>query len=171
MALSTLRQLGLIISAIGSLNWAVAYFHIITHAFAKAVLFMRVGNLIHRSNDYQDLRRSRISVANIPYGASLLICTNLRLRGFPFFAGFYSKDIWLESAPLGRFPIFIYLIFFGAVVITVLYSTRFIFFLLIRNVETLTLNSEMDDSKFSGDTNYPLLRLWATSLFSGARLR
>ena len=47
VALSTPRQLGLIISAIGSLNWAVAYFHIITYAFAKAVLFMRVGNLIH----------------------------------------------------------------------------------------------------------------------------
>jgi len=171
VALSTLSQLGLMISAIGSLNWIVAYFHIITHAFSKALLFIRVGNLIHRSNDYQDLRRSRISVANIPYCASLLICTNIRLRGFPFFAGFYSKDIWLESLPLGRFSIFIYLIFFGAVVITVLYSTRLIFFLLIRNVEALTLNSEIDDSKFSQDTNYPLLRLWVISLFSGAGLR
>lgn len=173
VALSTLSQLGLMISAIGTLNWSVAYFHMITHAFTKALLFMRVGNLIHSSNDYQDLRKSKISVINIPLYSSLLINTNLRLRGFPFFAGFYSKDMWLESVPFGEFSIFIYLVFLIAVIITVLYSARLIFFLLIRNVESLSLTSEIGGSdKPEWGTNLPtFFRLWVYSLVSGSRLR
>ena len=93
VALSTLRQLGLIVSAIGLTQWLVAFFHIITHAFTKALLFIRVGNLIHSSNDYQDIRQSKVTSKNIPLSSSLLVCTNLSLRGFPFLAGFYSKDI------------------------------------------------------------------------------
>jgi len=145
----------------------------ITHAFTKALLFMRVGNLIHSSNDYQDLRKSKISVINIPLYSSLLINTNLRLRGFPFFAGFYSKDMWLESVPFGEFSIFIYLVFLIAVIITVLYSARLIFFLLIRNVESLSLTSEIGGSdKPEWGTNLPtFFRLWVYSLVSGSRLR
>jgi len=63
VALSTLSQLGLIFTAMGINQWAIAYFHIITHAYTKALLFIRVGNIIHSCNDYQDLRQSTVSPA------------------------------------------------------------------------------------------------------------
>merc|ERR1712066_996383 len=86
VALSTLRQLGLMISAIGCNNWSIRYFHLLTHAYIKALLFIRVGNLIHSRLDYQDLRKVSLSMTALPLRASFLACTNLRLCGFPFFS-------------------------------------------------------------------------------------
>lgn len=92
VALSTLRHLGLIFSSVGLNQWVISFFHIITHAFSKALLFLRVGNIIHSRNEYQDLRRSKVTSTALPISSSLVISTNLRLCGMPFFAGFYSKD-------------------------------------------------------------------------------
>jgi NADH-ubiquinone oxidoreductase chain 5 len=61
VALSTLRQLGLIIRALGCDNWVVRYFHLLAHAYVKALLFIRVGTLIHSALDYQDIRKSSLS--------------------------------------------------------------------------------------------------------------
>jgi len=167
VALSTLRQLGLIVSAIGLTQWLVAFFHMITHAFTKALLFIRVGNLIHSSNDYQDIRQSKVTPKNIPLSSSLLVCTNLSLRGFPFLAGFYSKDIWLESSPLRVSPVFISALFIVAVRITCLYSTRLVFFLIVRKTEAPTLRLESEE-----DMNFkiPVSTLWVVSLVSGASI-
>lgn len=93
VALSTLRQLGLIMAAIGLQQPSTAFFHLITHAFTKALLFIGVGNLIHSSNEYQDLRQSTVTLKTLPVCGSILICTNLSLAGSPFFRGFYSKDM------------------------------------------------------------------------------
>lgn len=152
VALSTLRQLGLIMRAIGCSNWAISYFHLLTHAYVKALLFIRVGNLIHSTLDYQDLRKSSLSISSLPLSSSFLLCTNMRLCGFPFFSTFYSKDTWLEYSYTISTPLFIYIFFGLAVVITVLYSARLIFYLLIRKSEgfrTAAQREENSDLKTS----------------------
>jgi len=167
VALSTLRQLGLMISAIGCNNWSIRYFHLLTHAYIKALLFIRVGNLIHSRLDYQDLRKVSLSMTALPLRASFLACTNLRLCGFPFFSTFYSKDMWLEYSYSATNPIFIYLLFGLAVVITVLYSARLIFYLLIRKSERLTTVVEREERV---DLKFSIILLWTAALTSGPTL-
>ena len=90
VALSTLRQLGLIIASVGLGLYLVAFTHLLAHAFFKALLFIAVGNIIHLSDDFQDLRKggltsySRISLA-------FRGLANLSLCGLPFSRGFFSK--------------------------------------------------------------------------------
>ena len=168
VALSTLRQLGLIIRAIGCNNWSIGYFHLLTHAYIKALLFISVGNLIHSRLDYQDLRKVSLSISALPLRASFLACTNLRLCGFPFFSTFYSKDMWLEYAYSINSPIFVYLLFGFAVVITVLYSARLIFYLLIRKSERITTVIEREERV---DLKFSIILLWVAALTSGPVLR
>lgn len=167
VALSTLSHLGLIISGLGIQQWAISYFHILTHAFSKALLFMRVGNLIHSGNDYQDLRLSKLSAQSLPISSSLLISTNLRLSGIPFFAGFYSKDIWLEVFLMIESPSFIYLMFIVGVGLSCIYPTRLLFLLLIRATESIRSTAESEENI---DFKIAAFILWYYSLFSGAAL-
>jgi len=167
VALSTLRQLGLMFSAIGLNQWIITYFHMITHAYTKALLFIRVGNVIHSCNDYQDLRKSKVSPTIIPISCSILLATNLSLSGFPFLAGFYSKDLWLEMTMLSSTPSVIYVGFLLAVVITCLYSARLVFYLSVREVESPTLNMEREER---GDFKIAVSLIWGFSLLSGSCL-
>merc|ERR1712110_1202660 len=84
IALSTLRQLGIIILTLGIGNPILSFFHLLSHAFFKAILFMCAGIVIHNMKDYQDIRKIGISY------------TNIRLCGLPFLRGFYSKDLIIE---------------------------------------------------------------------------
>jgi len=164
VALSTLRQLGLIIRALGCDNWVVRYFHLLAHAYVKALLFIRVGTLIHSALDYQDIRKSSLSSWSLPLSSSFLVCTNLRLCGFPFFSTFYSKDMWLEYAYASRVPLFIYIFFCFAVVITILYSTRLVFYLLIRKPEGFSTNLQREENL---DLKFSISFLWRIALTSG----
>ena len=167
VALSTLRQLGLIIRAMGCNNWVIGYFHLLTHAYVKALLFMSVGNLIHAALDYQDLRKRHLSISSLPLSSAFLLCTNISLCGFPFFSTFYSKDIWLESAYIATLPSFIYLLFVLAVAITVLYSTRLIFYLLIRKSERFSVALQSEENV---DFKLSVRFLWMVALLSGPTL-
>src|SRR5712671_2822669 len=93
IALSTLSQLGLMVSILRLGAYKVAYYHLLTHALFKALLFLCAGYLIHQLGGWQDIRY---------FGGIRLFCpnvcvcigvANLALCGFPFFAGFYSKDL------------------------------------------------------------------------------
>jgi len=189
VALSTLRQLGLIIRAMGCNNWVIGYFHLLTHAYVKALLFMSVGNLIHAALDYQDLRKRHLSISSLPLSSAFLLCTNISLCGFPFsslplssafllctnislcgfpfFSTFYSKDIWLESAYIATLPSFIYLFFVLAVAITVLYSTRLIFYLLVRKSERFSVALQSEENV---DFKLSVRFLWMVALLSGPTL-
>jgi len=145
VALSTLRQLGLIITAIGLQQPSTAFFHLVTHAFTKALLFIGVGNLIHSANEYQDLRHSTLALKTLPTCGSILVCTNLSLAGSPFFAGFYSKDMWLESTLLIESSVLIYVGFLVGVAITCVYSIRVVFFLLVRDSQSPPLGLESEE--------------------------
>lgn len=100
VALSTLRQLGVIILRMALHLPILAFFHLIVHAFFKALLFIATGNVIHNSNDYQDLRRRGGNRLALPFNQSIIVLTKIRLCGVPFFSAFFSKEFILES--LGR---------------------------------------------------------------------
>lgn len=125
VALSTLRQLGIIMMSIGSGNYELGFFHLLSHAFFKALLFIVVGNFIHLSNSYQDLRK--ISCQNLVSPECALIgrIRNIRLIGMPFLSGFYSKDLCIEIRLAYRQNRLRDLIFLGGIALTVLYSLRF----------------------------------------------
>ena len=78
----------------------VAMFHLFTHAFFKALLFLGAGSVIHSLNDEQDIRKMGGMYKKIPYTWALMLIGTLALTGFPFLSGFYSKDAIIEFAYL-----------------------------------------------------------------------
>lgn len=98
IALSTLSQLGVIITIL-AIGWSdLAFFHLLAHALFKALLFICAGSIIHRVGDYQDIRVMGRMVKFIPLRVARINLANLALCGTPFLAGFYSKDLVLEVA-------------------------------------------------------------------------
>jgi NADH-ubiquinone oxidoreductase chain 5 len=98
IAYSTCSQLGYMVFACGISNYSVSMFHLINHAFFKALLFLSAGAVIHALNDEQDMRRMGGLVKVIPFTYAMMLIGSLSLMGFPFLTGFYSKDIILELA-------------------------------------------------------------------------
>jgi len=129
IALSTLRQLGVIIITIGVGSPLMRFFHLVAHAFFKALLFICAGMLIHRFKDYQDIRLMSRSACFMPFTLRIFIVANLSLCGLPFIAGFYSKDLILEMFIIRRLNMFILVIIVLSTALTVLYSCRLAFLL------------------------------------------
>ena len=98
IAYSTCSQLGYMFFALGVSAYSAAIFHLMTHAFFKALLFLGAGSVIHGMQDEQDMRKMGGLFPKMRVTASLMWVGSLSLAGLPFFAGFFSKDIILESA-------------------------------------------------------------------------
>ena len=98
IAYSTCSQLGYMFFAVGVGAYPAAIFHLMTHAFFKALLFLGSGSVIHGMHDEQDMRRMGGLFSKMKVTAVLMWVGSLSLAGVPLFAGFYSKDIILESA-------------------------------------------------------------------------
>ena len=98
IAYSTMSQLGYMFFAIGVSAYPAAIFHLMTHAFFKALLFLGAGSVIHAMSDEQDMRNMGGIWKLIPTTYALMWIGSLALAGLPFFAGYYSKDIILEAA-------------------------------------------------------------------------
>jgi len=126
IAYSTCSQLGYMVFACGLSDYAVGIFHLANHAVFKALLFLGAGMVIHAVNDEQDMRKMGGLKKLVPFTYSVMTIASLALIGFPFLAGFYSKDMILELA-YGKFSSFshfsYYLGTFGAF-LTAFYSTR-----------------------------------------------
>ena len=84
--------------ACGLSNYSVSMFHLINHAYFKALLFLSAGSVIHALNDEQDMRRMGGLLQVLPYTYVMILIGSLALMGFPFLTGFYSKDVILEIA-------------------------------------------------------------------------
>nr|YP_010692646.1 NADH dehydrogenase subunit 5 [Necrodes nigricornis]WBV80470.1 NADH dehydrogenase subunit 5 [Necrodes nigricornis] len=144
IALSTLSQLGLMMSilALGELN--LAFFHLLTHALFKATLFMCAGCIIHNLNNCQDIRFMGSLVTQMPLTCCFFNISNLSLCGLPFMSGFYSKDLILEVLSMNYLNIYIYLIFFISTGLTACYTFRLMYYSLMGDFNYLSLNSISD---------------------------
>ena len=98
IAYSTCSQLGYMVFACGTSNYNVGIFHLSNHAFFKALLFLSAGSVIHALSDEQDMRKMGGLLRIVPFTYATMFIGSLSLMGFPFMAGFYSKDIILELA-------------------------------------------------------------------------
>ncbi|WP_142847036.1 NADH-quinone oxidoreductase subunit L [Telmatospirillum sp. J64-1] len=98
IAFSTCSQLGYMFFAIGVSAYPAAIFHLMTHAFFKALLFLGAGSVIHAMSDEQDIRRMGGIGKHIKLTTAMMYIGSLALAGVPFFAGYYSKDMILEAA-------------------------------------------------------------------------
>lgn len=126
IALSTLSQLGVIMASLGLGLPTLAFFHLITHALFKALLFLCGGAIIHLNNHSQDLRRVGMVFHQAPIITTSLLTANLALCGTPFLAGFYSKDVILELSLGLPTNVVILAIFILATLLTAAYSARMI---------------------------------------------
>jgi len=106
VALSTLSQLGLMVVILAQGATLIAFFHLVCHAFFKALLFIGVGSLIHLSDDFQDLRKVGASLYSSPIRLCSCIVAVFGLCGLPFTSGFFSKDLCIDSMSGSTYPFF-----------------------------------------------------------------
>ena len=129
IAYSTCSQLGYMFFAAGVGAYQVAMFHLFTHAFFKALLFLGAGSVIHAFNDEQDIRNMGGVWKKIPITFTLMLIGTLALTGFPFLSGFYSKDAIIEYAYISGTKVGSYAAFIGIITafLTSIYSWRLFF--------------------------------------------
>lgn len=146
IALSTLSQLGLIIRILAIGFYKLAFFHLLTHALFKALLFICAGAIIHNIKNSQDIRDMGSLVVCMPLTISCLNVANLALCGFPFLAGFYSKDIILETVLISNINFFSVFLFFFSTGLTVSYSFRLFYYSFIMSINQRSINILNDKS-------------------------
>ena len=129
IAYSTCSQLGYMFFACGVSAYAAGIFHLFTHAFFKALLFLGAGSVIHAMSSEQDMRKMGGIAKHIKFTYAMMWIGSLALAGVPFFAGFYSKDIVLEAAFAAHSNVGTYAFWMGiaAAVMTAFYSWRLLF--------------------------------------------
>ena len=129
VAYSTCSQLGYMFFAAGVGAYHVAIFHLFTHAFFKALLFLGSGSVIHAFNDEQDIRNMGGVRKKLPFTYVFMLIGTLALTGFPFLSGFYSKDAIIEFAYLSNSPLGNYTVIAGILTafLTSIYSWRLFF--------------------------------------------
>ncbi|MEM7679998.1 MAG: NADH-quinone oxidoreductase subunit L, partial [Pseudomonadota bacterium] len=169
IAYSTMSQLGYMFFALGVSAYGAAMFHLMTHAFFKALLFLGAGSVIHAMSNEQDMRKMGGIWKQIPVTYTLMWIGSLALAGVPFFAGYYSKDIILEAAWADHSAWGNYAFWMGiaAALMTAFYSWRLLF---------MTFHGKPRASKKVMDHIHespavmlgPLFILGAGALFSGA---
>ncbi|MDJ0929698.1 NADH-quinone oxidoreductase subunit L [Breoghania sp.] len=129
IAYSTCSQLGYMFVALGVGAYGVGVFHLFTHAFFKALLFLGAGSVIHAVSDEQDMRKMGGLRKHIPVTYRMMIVGTLALTGFPLTAGYFSKDAIIEAAFVGENPFAQYAFWMTviAALLTSFYSWRLIF--------------------------------------------
>nr|QIV24803.1 NADH dehydrogenase subunit 5 [Xixuthrus sp. ANIC_25-067096] len=146
IALSTLSQLGLMMSILFLGDYQLAFFHLLTHALFKALLFMCAGNIIHNLGNCQDIRYMGGLINYFPLTCSFFNICNFSLCGLPFLAGFYSKDLVVEVMSMQFLNIFVYIIFYLSVGLTACYSLRLSYYTLMGDFNFFSTNSLGENS-------------------------
>lgn len=145
IALSTLSQLGLIMRILAIGFPKLAFFHLLTHALFKALLFMCAGAIIHNMKDSQDIRYMGGLVIQMPLTSSCFNLSNLALCGIPYLAGFYSKDLILEIVSLSYLNFFSFILYFFSTGLTVCYSLRLVYYSISGDFNTFALHPLNDE--------------------------
>src|SRR3989440_3241245 len=168
IAYSTMSQLGMMVIAIGLSSYNIALFHLVNHAFYKALLFLGAGAVIHAVADNQDFRRYGGLRPFLPLTYSVMLIASLSLVAFPFMTGFYSKDFILESA-YGQYyfsSTVIYIIATIGAMFTTLYSVKVLYLTFLTNPNGPLINYKQ---AHEGDIfmSLPLMILAVFSIFFG----
>ncbi|BFM98436.1 NADH dehydrogenase subunit 5 (mitochondrion) [Sergentomyia squamirostris] len=146
IALSTLSQLGLMMSILSFGFMKLAYFHLLTHALFKALLFMCAGAIIHNMINNQDIRFMGSLTGLMPMTVMCMSVANLALCGMPFLAGFYSKDMILEMLYMNSFNLIMFLLFIISTGLTVMYSFRLVYYSLTGVMNIFSYHPMNDNS-------------------------
>nr|NP_127474.1 NADH dehydrogenase subunit 5 [Eptatretus burgeri]CAC42112.1 NADH dehydrogenase subunit 5 [Eptatretus burgeri] len=163
IAFSTTSQLGLMMVTIGINQPQLAFLHMSTHAFFKALLFLCSASIIHTMNNEQDIRKMGTLYSILPFTSSCTIISSLALMGMPFMSGFYSKDLILETMNMSYINAWALSSTILATALTTIYSTRMILL-------TLTLHPNMNtliSIKKNKNLFAPLIRLSLGSIIFG----
>nr|YP_009239173.1 NADH dehydrogenase subunit 5 [Apostichopus parvimensis]AML79764.1 NADH dehydrogenase subunit 5 [Apostichopus parvimensis] len=164
IAYSTTSQLGLMVVAIGLGNPNVALFHICTHAFFKAMLFLCSGSIIHSHNNEQDLRKMSNISESLPITSSCLFLGSIALMGVPFLSGFYSKDLILELVIENPSNLISFSLAIIATLLTAAYSFRIVTFCFLNNSSNPPINPMNEENP---NLTSPLVRLAIGAIFAG----
>nr|YP_232819.1 NADH dehydrogenase subunit 5 [Tethya actinia]AAP59078.1 NADH dehydrogenase subunit 5 [Tethya actinia] len=166
IAYSTCSQLGYMVMICGLSNYSVSLFHLVNHAFFKALLFLSAGSVIHAVSDEQDMRKMGGLIKSIPLTYTMILIGSLSLMGFPYLTGFYSKDLILELAYDKYYIIFAYWLGVFSALLTAFYSIRLIYLTFI-----MDSNSRKEDLLKVHESSWsiiiPLLLLAFGSIFVG----
>jgi NADH-ubiquinone oxidoreductase chain 5 len=168
IAYSTMSQLGMMVIAVGLSCYNIALFHLVNHAFYKALLFLGAGSVIHAVSDNQDFRRYGGLIPFLPLTYSVMLIASLSLVAFPFMTGFYSKDFILESA-YGQYyfsSTVVYIIATIGAMFTTLYSVKVLYLTFLTNPNGPLINYKQ---AHEGDIfmSLPLIILAVFSIFFG----
>jgi NADH-ubiquinone oxidoreductase chain 5 len=152
-----MSQLGMMVIAVGLSSYNVALFHLVNHAFYKALLFLGAGAVIHAVADNQDFRKYGGLRQYLPLTYSVMLIASLSLVAFPFMTGFYSKDFILESA-YGQFYFSGTVVYFIATIgamFTTLYSVKVLYLTFLTNPNGPIVNYRniSAESKFYNQLN------------------
>nr|AQM39909.1 NADH dehydrogenase subunit 5 [Deflorita sp. ZJZ-2017] len=131
IALSTLSQLGLMMSVLSMGYYQLAFFHLLTHALFKALLFMCAGAVIHNMKNCQDIRFMGSLCSQMPLTTMCFNVSNLALCGMPFLAGYYSSDLMLEVVSLSNLNLLSFFLYFFSTGLTVCYSLRLVYYSMV----------------------------------------
>nr|YP_010988720.1 NADH dehydrogenase subunit 5 [Anaspides eberhardi]WOR81051.1 NADH dehydrogenase subunit 5 [Anaspides eberhardi] len=167
IALSTLSQLGVMMSILALGFSELAFFHLLTHALFKALLFMCAGVIIHNMKNYQDIRSMGGLAKQMPLSSMLMMLANLSLCGTPFLAGFYSKDLILEISFMGAASMVGVLLYILSTGLTVCYTGRLVYYLMSGGFMVSSLHSINDESYIM---NNPMIMLSLGAVMSGAMM-
>nr|YP_009538046.1 NADH dehydrogenase subunit 5 [Limenitis populi]AYN60789.1 NADH dehydrogenase subunit 5 [Limenitis populi] len=167
IALSTLSQLGLMMSILSMGFYDLAFFHLLTHAMFKALLFMCAGMIIHMMNNNQDIRMMGGISFYIPLTSLCLNISNLSLCGIPFLAGFYSKDMILEMVSMSNLNMLIFYLYYFSTGLTMFYTIRLLMYLMVNDYNLLVIYNLYDEDYTMLKSMFILLFM---SLISGSFL-
>ena len=170
VAYSTLSQLGYMTVALGCSAYSLAIFHLVTHAFFKALLFLGAGSVIIGMHHEQDIRKMGGLYRYMPLTYSLMLIGSLSLMGIPFLSGFYSKDLILLAVNerVGDLSELIYWFLNIGVIVTAFYSTRLM--LLVFHGRPRFNTKELVPKESPAVVWVPLLLLAIPSIFLGGLL-
>nr|QTZ20281.1 NADH dehydrogenase subunit 5 [Spodoptera ochrea] len=167
IALSTLSQLGLMMSILSMGLPDLAFFHLLTHAMFKALLFMCAGIIIHMMNDMQDIRFMGGISLYIPLTSLCMNISNMALCGIPFLAGFYSKDLILELVSFSNLNLLIFFLYYLSTGLTMFYSFRLMMYLMVNDFNLLSVFNLYDEDYIMLKSMFVLLFM---SIISGSFL-
>nr|UFK32266.1 NADH dehydrogenase subunit 5 [Eurhadina fusca] len=167
IALSTLSQLGLMMSSLflGLVN--LSFYHLMTHAIFKSLLFLCAGIMIYYMNNNQDIRMMGAVMNLLPFSMTCFNISSLALCGLPFLSGFYSKDLIIELMMMNSLNFFVYCFFYMCLGLTACYSVRLVYYSMIFKYKNISLSLMFENYSFM---NYSIFILTLFSIFFGCSI-